>query len=300
MDRTGPGRAGRDPGARTAKIREMVVFFSGIGVTRGSDHISLASRCLPSAFLVANRTFGPPKYTTSQNSLMESLKPPFLLDRTWVSGFKCVSRNPTFGTMAGGEGRFRTRHCLSGMPWNSFRPFSTPEDCLRRGISKSPMNGLAHWNHRPKSPPPPPPTENAAPLFCRAPGDGRAPPPPPCPPSFGGSGDTTKTRSGPPRVRMSSGERPMGAAKGKPSDTEALCQPPPPPPRPPPLSLRELPSGDQDSKSRTRKAPEIPPPPAPCASASQNDRRDAAMVLRQDTPLRIPRFFRPTNDAWIG
>ena len=44
-----------------------------------------------------------------------------------------------------------------------------------------------------------------------------------------GSVDTTKTRSGPQRVRMSSGERPMGAAKGKQSDTEALCQPPPPP-----------------------------------------------------------------------
>ena len=30
---------------------------------------------------------------------------------------------------------------------------------------------------------------------------------------------------------MSSGERPIGAAKGKQSDTEALCQPPPPRPR---------------------------------------------------------------------
>ena len=28
---------------------------------------------------------------------------------------------------------------------------------------------------------------------------------------------------------MSSGERPIGAAKGKQSDTEALCQPPAPP-----------------------------------------------------------------------
>ena len=28
---------------------------------------------------------------------------------------------------------------------------------------------------------------------------------------------------------MSSGERPIGAAKSKQSDTEALCQPPPPP-----------------------------------------------------------------------
>ena len=48
--------------------------------------------------------------------------------------------------------------------------------------------------------------------------------------SSGGSVDTTKTRSDPQRVRMSSGERPIGAAKGKQSDTEALCQPPPPPP----------------------------------------------------------------------
>ena len=47
-----------------------------------------------------------------------------------------------------------------------------------------------------------------------------------------GSVDTTKTRSGPQRVRMSGGVRPIGAAKGKQSDTEALCQPaPPPPPR---------------------------------------------------------------------
>ena len=46
--------------------------------------------------------------------------------------------------------------------------------------------------------------------------------------SSGGSVDTTKTRSEPQRVRMSSGERPIGAAKGKQSDTEALCQAPPP------------------------------------------------------------------------
>ena len=46
--------------------------------------------------------------------------------------------------------------------------------------------------------------------------------------SSGGSVDTTNTRSGPRRVRMSSGERPIGATKGKQSDTKALCQPPPP------------------------------------------------------------------------
>ena len=43
-----------------------------------------------------------------------------------------------------------------------------------------------------------------------------------------GSVDTTKTRSDPQRVRMSSGERPIGAAKGKQPNTEALCRPPPP------------------------------------------------------------------------
>ena len=48
--------------------------------------------------------------------------------------------------------------------------------------------------------------------------------------SSGASVDTTKTRSGPQRVGMSSGERPRGAANGKSSDTEALCQYPPPTP----------------------------------------------------------------------
>ena len=43
----------------------------------------------------------------------------------------------------------------------------------------------------------------------------------------GGSVDTTNTRSGPQRVRMSGGERPIGAAKGKQSDPEALCHPHP-------------------------------------------------------------------------
>ena len=43
--------------------------------------------------------------------------------------------------------------------------------------------------------------------------------------------------SGPQRVRMSSGARPIGAAKGKQSDTEALCQPPPPPRPVSPISL---------------------------------------------------------------
>ena len=39
-----------------------------------------------------------------------------------------------------------------------------------------------------------------------------------------GSVDTTKTRSDPHRVRMSSGKRPIVTAKGKQPNTEALCQ----------------------------------------------------------------------------
>ena len=46
--------------------------------------------------------------------------------------------------------------------------------------------------------------------------------------SSGGSVDTTKTRSDPQRVRMSSGERPIGAATGKQTNTMASCQPPVP------------------------------------------------------------------------
>ena len=45
--------------------------------------------------------------------------------------------------------------------------------------------------------------------------------------SSGGSVDTTKTRSGPQRVRMSSGERPIGAAKGKQTNTIVPTRPPP-------------------------------------------------------------------------
>ena len=57
--------------------------------------------------------------------------------------------------------------------------------------------------------------------------------------SSGGSVDTTKTRSDPQRVRMSSGERPMGAAKGTQPDAKALCRTPPPPQRrQPPLTDR--------------------------------------------------------------
>ena len=52
--------------------------------------------------------------------------------------------------------------------------------------------------------------------------------------SSGGSVGTTTTRSDPQRVRMSSGERPIGTTEGKQPNTEALCQAPLPPASPPP------------------------------------------------------------------
>ena len=76
-----------------------------------------------------------------------------------------------------------------------------------------------------------------------------------------GSVDTTKTGSGPQRVRMSSGERPIGAATGKQSDTEALCKPSPPPPhrRPPSTPPQGPGAGDLD----VIWGPDSPPPPPP-------------------------------------
>ena len=62
-----------------------------------------------------------------------------------------------------------------------------------------------------------------------------------------GSVDTTKTCSDPQRVRMSSGERRIGTAKGKQPNTEALVNPPPPPPPPGRPSLGDC----------------LPPPPPP-------------------------------------
>ena len=71
-----------------------------------------------------------------------------------------------------------------------------------------------------------------------------------------GSVDTTKTRSGPQRVRMSSGERPIGAAKGKQSDTEALCQA-----QPPPCVMCDDSYTEGGIGGVLRVGPDTPPPP---------------------------------------
>ena len=81
-----------------------------------------------------------------------------------------------------------------------------------------------------------------------------------------GSIDTTKTRSGPQRVRMSSGERPIGAAKGKQSDTEALCQPPPPPPRS--ITEQSPPSLVRVARRPPGRGRERPSEEGPCTAGS--------------------------------
>ena len=84
----------------------------------------------------------------------------------------------------------------------------------------------------------------------------RPPPPPP-----------TKTRSDPQRVRMSCGEGPIGTAKGKQSDTEALCHPPPPhhqslvPPPPPSSPLFK--QNNTKASCQTPPLLILPCPPAP-------------------------------------
>ena len=68
-----------------------------------------------------------------------------------------------------------------------------------------------------------------------------------------GSVDTTKTRSDPQRVRMSSGERPIGAAKRKQPNTKALCQPPAQP-----MSSHCLPDGKCQPQWHLQRT--VPPP----------------------------------------
>ena len=82
--------------------------------------------------------------------------------------------------------------------------------------------------------------------------------------SSGGSVDTTKTRSGPQRVRVSSGERPIGAAKGKQLDAKALCPPPPPvllPAAPLLLTPSATPRHCAEGRCHLRHLPLIPLPP---------------------------------------
>ena len=115
---------------------------------------------------------------------------------------------------------------------------------LARGAMFLLSRGGVHWHGggggRTPTPPPPPPHGLGVCLWMHlVNGTGNSPSPRQPTPGVvkqdklsRGSVDATKTRSGPQRVRMSSGERPIGAADGKQSDTEALCQPPPPPPPP--------------------------------------------------------------------
>ena len=118
------------------------------------------------------------------------------------------------------------KRCLSGSldPPFCLAPFAPPETQHHR---RAPGGG---GGLDPPTPPSPPPQKGP----CGAVGvlaHMHSPPTHRLPP--GGSVDTTKTRLGPQRVRMSGGERPRGAARDKQSDTGALCQPSPPPrPRP--------------------------------------------------------------------
>ena len=82
--------------------------------------------------------------------------------------------------------------------------------------------------------------------------------------SSGGSVHTTKTRSDPQGVRMCTGERPICAAKGRQTNTMALCQPPPPPPRSMPLRYG---FGRRAVKMMTGAVPHVVTPNLPCPRA---------------------------------
>ena len=97
--------------------------------------------------------------------------------------------------------------------------------------------------------------------------------------SSGGSVDTTETRSGPQRVRMGSGERPIGAANGKQTSTMASCQYPPPLP------------GDRHV---AQKAQEMPGAEANFSlGCSRNGGREDPCNLRPPLPRRPSLGHRP-------
>ena len=103
---------------------------------------------------------------------------------------------PSFFTPNPTAGQPTHRSTSGGFPWQKTHMYVHPE--VSTGILLQPL-----W----RTPPPPPPKQDK---------------------SSRGSVDTTKTCSDPQRVRMSSGERPIGTAKGKQPNTKALPRPPPP------------------------------------------------------------------------
>ena len=111
--------------------------------------------------------------------------------------------------------------------------------------------------------------------------------------SSGGSVDTTKTRPDPQRVRMSSGERLIGAAKGKQSDTEALCHPPPPRTRILSWEKMKLTKGSIDlvyflvHKLLDFWVPDPPPPPPPLKQDSAHPPASAPISRIRQVRLLI-------------
>ena len=97
---------------------------------------------------------------------------------------------------------------------------------------------------------------------------------------------------------MSSGERPIGTAKGKQSDTEALCQPPNPPPSPPPPPQEDPCPGfgatvwGGSQWDQFQRPP--PPPPPGRGHAYRHGRRDAqGSNIRTGMALGAPPIRRP-------
>ena len=116
--------------------------------------------------------------------------------------------------------------------------------------------------------------------------------------SSGGSVDTTKTRSGPQRVRMSSGERPIGAAKGKQIDTEALCQPPPPGP-PLLLSSNTPPSLPTPPPLLSCNTPLLSSNPPPSSLPTHPPPSQPPPLLSSNTPLLRTRYNKEDPEKMI-
>ena len=118
--------------------------------------------------------------------------------------------------------------------------------------------------------------------------------------SSGGSVDTTKTRSGPGQNEQWQ-ERPIGAAKGKQSDTEALCQPPPPFRLPNKDNIVHFRGALKRVLENRNRPPNLPPPPPlqPPVVVVLTDQRKAAQPRARSSHVRSPSLCCPMQSTTL-
>ena len=176
----------------------------------------------------SHRAFPPRHYTSPplaacSGALAPCPAPRHVLRTGWFTHFGAPGTGPGAARTPGWAPSRGPSPCPTPFPWGGSGAkgsCAASRGCaaVSRRMRKGPRCSAPAQGH--------PPRPGPSPCLCAAsvssPGAIGGTPPPFC------IRYTTKTRSDPRRVRMSSGERPMGAAEDTEPNTEALCHPPPP------------------------------------------------------------------------